>query len=89
MELGEQHKTLEAVVSAVKEASNSPRFFSPEEFKELPADSIRIVLASLNGRTIRFENLGGNHPIEPIETSDPRVVVALIRHQMGHPVTVL
>jgi len=89
IELGEQHKTLEAVVAVVKEASNSPRFFTPEEFKSLPVDSIRIVLASLNGRTIRFENLGGDYPIEPIETSDPRVVVALIRHQMGHPVTVL
>jgi len=88
-ELGEQHKTLEALVSVVKEASDSPRFFTPEEFKSLPVDSIRFVLASLNGRTIRFENLGGVHPIEPLETSDPRVVVALIRHQMGHPVTVL
>jgi len=55
-ELGEQHKNLEAVVSAVKEASDSPRFFTPEEFKSLPVDSIRVVLASLNGRTIRFEN---------------------------------
>ncbi|MGB8310281.1 MAG: hypothetical protein WCE81_00235 [Halobacteriota archaeon] len=88
-ELGEQHKTLEAVVSAVKEASYSPRFFTPEEFKSFPVDSIRVVLASLNGRTIRFENLGGDHQIEPIETSDPRVVVALIRHQMGHPVAIL
>jgi len=88
-ELGEQHKTLEAVLSAVKEASNSPRFFTPGEFKSFPVDSIRVVLASLNGRIIRFENLGGDHPVEPIETSDPRVVVALIRHQMGHPVAIL
>jgi uncharacterized protein YeeX (DUF496 family) len=88
VELGEQHKTLEAVMSAVKEASDSPRFFTPEEFKSFPVDSMRVVLAALNGRTIRFENLGGHHPIEPIETSDPRVVVALIRHQMGRPVVI-
>ncbi len=88
VELSEQHKTLEAVMSAVKEASDSPRFFTPEEFKSFPVDSMRIVLAALNGRIIRFENLGGDHPIEPIETSDPRVVVALIRHQMGRPLVV-
>ncbi|HYA61457.1 MAG TPA: hypothetical protein VED16_05180 [Candidatus Acidoferrum sp.] len=88
-ELGEQHKSLEAVLSAVKEASKSPRFFTPEEIKSFSVDSIKIVLASLNGRIIRFENLGGDHRIEPIETSDPRVVVALIHHQMGHPVVIL
>lgn len=52
IELDERHKTLEAVVSAVNEASDSPRFFIPQEFKSLPVDSIRAVLASLNGRTI-------------------------------------
>jgi hypothetical protein len=88
VELGEQRKTLEALIPAVKEASESPRTFTPDEFEVFPADLVRVVLASLNGKAVRFESLGGTHPIEPIETSDPRLVAALIRHQLGHPVVI-
>jgi hypothetical protein len=87
-ELGKQHKILEAAIVAVKEAADSPRFFTPEEFKSYPVDSMRVVLAVLSGRIIRFESLGGDNLIEPIETSDPRVVGALLRHQMGRPVVI-
>jgi hypothetical protein len=82
-ELGEQHKTLEAVLSAVRRASKSPRTFTPEEYEKLAPDSIRIVLASLSGKAVRFESVGESHPLEPIETSDPRVVAALMRHHIG------
>ncbi|MGZ4864997.1 MAG: hypothetical protein ACXV5H_01665 [Halobacteriota archaeon] len=84
-ELGEQHNTLEAVLSAVKEASRSPRTFTPEEYEKFTPDSIRVVLASLSGKAILFEGVGDQHSLEPIETSDPRVVAALIRHHLGHP----
>jgi len=87
-ELGEQRKMLEALIPAVKEASDAPRTFTPEEFELFPTDLVRVVLASLNGKAVRFENLGATHPIEPIETSDPRLVAALIRHQLGHPVVI-
>jgi hypothetical protein len=84
-ELGEQHKTLEAVLSAVKEASRSSRTFTPEEYEKFAPDSIRVVLASLSGKAVLFEAVGGPHSLEPIETSDPRVVAALIRHHIGQP----
>jgi hypothetical protein len=87
-ELGEQHKTLEALMSAVKEASESPRTFTPEEFEKFSPDSVKVVLASLNGKAVRFENIDAGLILEPIETSDPRVVTALMRHQMGHPVII-
>jgi hypothetical protein len=84
-ELGEQHKTLEALMSAVKEASESPRTFTPEEFEKFSPDSVRVVLASLNGKAVRFESIDAGLELEPIETSDPRVVAALIRHHIGRP----
>lgn len=84
-ELGEQHKTLEAVLSAVKEAARSPRTFTTEEYEKFAPDSIRVVLASLSGKAVLFESVGDLHPLEPIETSDPRVVAALIRHHLGRP----
>ena len=87
-ELGEQHKTLEAVLSAVREASTSPRTFTPEEYEKFAPDSMQVVLASLSGKAVRFENVGDPHPLEPIETSDPRVVAALIRHHIGHPTVI-
>jgi len=83
-ELGEQHKTLEAVLSAVEEAAKSPRTITPE-YEQFAPDSRRVVLASLSGKVVRFENVGESHPLEPIETSDPRVVAALIRHHIGRP----
>jgi hypothetical protein len=85
--LGEQHKTLEALVSAVKKASESPRTFTPEEFEKFSPDSVKVVLASLNGKAVRFENIDGLE-LEPIETSDPRVVTALIRRQIGRPMII-
>jgi len=84
-ELGEQHKTLEDVLSAVKEAARSPRTFTPEEYEKFAPDSIRVVLASLSGKAVLFESVGDPHPLEPIETADPRVVAALIRHHLGRP----
>jgi len=86
-ELGEQHKTLEAVLSAVEEAAKSPRTITPE-YEKFAADSRRVVLASLSGKVVRFENVGDAHPLEPIETSDPRVVAALIRHHIGRPTVI-
>lgn len=87
-ELGEQHKTLEAVLSAVEEAAKSPRTFTPEEYEKFAPDSMRVVLASLSGKVVRFESVGDPHPLEPIETSDPRVVAALIRHHIGRPTVI-
>ena len=86
-ELGEQHKTLEAVLSAVEEAAKSPRTITPE-YEKFAADSRRVVLASLSGKVVRFESVGDPHPLEPIETSDPRVVAALIRHHIGRPTVI-
>jgi len=86
-ELGEQHKTLEAVLSAVEEAAKSPRTITPE-YEKFAADSRRVVLASLSGKVVRFESVGDPHPLEPIETSDPRVVAALIRHHIGRPAVI-
>ena len=85
--LGEQHKALEAVIAAVEEALKSPRTFVPEEYEKFAPDSIRVVVASLSGKAIRFE-IGELPLLEPIETSDPRVVAALIRHEIGHPTVV-
>jgi len=87
-ELGKQHKTLEAVLSTVKQASKSPRTFTLEEYKKFAPDSMRVVLASLSGKVVRFESVGDSHPLEPIETSDPRVVAALIRHHIGRPIVI-
>ena len=87
-ELTEQHKTLEAVLSAVKEASRGPRTFTPKEYEKFAPDSIRAVLASLSGKAILFEGVGDPHPLEPIETLDPRVVAALIRHHLGRPTVI-
>jgi hypothetical protein len=87
-ELGEQHKTLEAALSAVKEASESPRTFIPEEYEKFAPDAMRVVLASLSGKAVRFESVGDSHTLEPIETSDPRVVASLIRHHIGRPTVV-
>jgi len=42
-------------------------------------------LASLSGKAVLFEAVGDPHSLEPIETSDPRVVAALIRHHLGRP----
>jgi hypothetical protein len=85
-EVREQHKTLKTLMSAVREASESPRTFIPEEFEKFSPDSVRVVLASLNGKAVRFESIDAGLELEPIETSDPRVVTALMRHQIGHPV---
>lgn len=87
-ELAKQHKTLEAVLSAVKEASRAPRTFTPEEYEKFAPDSIRVVLASLSGKAILFEGVGGPNQLEPIETSDPRVVAALMRHHLGSPTVI-
>jgi hypothetical protein len=87
-ELGEHHKMLEALLSAVKEASESPRTFTPEEYEKFAPDSMRVVLASLNGKVVRFESVGDSKLLEPIETSDPRVVAALIRHHIGRPTVI-
>jgi hypothetical protein len=86
-ELEEEHKTLEAVIAAVNEAAKSPRTFVPEAYENFAPDSIQVVMASLSGKAIRFE-IGEPHQLEPIETSDPRVVAALIHHQIGHPTVV-
>jgi hypothetical protein len=85
-EVREQHKTLKTLMSAVREASESPRTFIPEEFEKFSPDSVKVVLASLNGKAVRFESIDAGLELEPIETSDPRVVTALMRHQIGHPV---
>src|SRR5659263_576497 len=47
-ELGEQHKTLEAVLSAVKEAARSPRTFTPEEYEKFAPDSILLSLIHIS-----------------------------------------
>ncbi|MGA8070935.1 MAG: hypothetical protein ACLPI9_04790 [Halobacteriota archaeon] len=86
-ELDEQHKTLEAVLSAVEEAAKSPRTITPE-YEKFAADSRRVVLASLSGKVVRFQSVGDPHPLEPIETSDPRVVAELIRHHIGRPTVI-
>lgn len=87
-ELKEQHKTLKAVISAVKAASKSSRTFTPEDFERIPSDAIEVVLASLSGKAVQFERIGEGYLAEPIETSDPRVVAALARRHIGHPVIV-
>ena len=87
-ELKEQQKTLRAVISAVKAASKSSRTFIPSDVEKVPPDAKEIVLASLEGKAIRFERIGSGYLEEPIETSDPRVVAALARHHMGRPVIV-
>jgi hypothetical protein len=84
-ELDEELKALKAVLSAVKKASKSPRTFTPKEYEKLAPDSIQVVLASLSGKAIRFEGVGDSRKLEPIETSDPRVVCALLRHHLGRP----
>jgi hypothetical protein len=86
-ELEEQHKTLEAVIAAVEAAAKTPRTFVPEEYENLAPDSIRVIMASVSGKAIRFE-IDEPYPLEPIETSDPRVVAELIRRQIGHPAVV-
>jgi hypothetical protein len=87
-ELGKQHKAIKAALSAVEEASRWPRMFTPERCEKLVADSIKIVLASLSGKAVRFESVGKSHELEPIETSDPRVVCALLRHHIGRPIII-
>jgi hypothetical protein len=54
------------------------------ELGDFSPDSVKVVLASLNGKAVRFESIDAGLKLEPIETSDPRVVTALMRHQMGH-----
>lgn len=83
IELDKQHKALKAALSAVEEASTWPRIFTPERYENLAADSIQIILASLSGKAVRFESVGNSHELEPIETSDPRVVCALLLHHVG------
>jgi hypothetical protein len=83
-EVREQHKTLKKLLSAVNEATESPRTFTPEEFETFAPYAVKIVLASLNGKVVRFENIQAGLEF-PVETSDPRVVAALIRHHIGQP----
>ncbi len=85
-ELKEQHTTFKSVISAVKSASRSSRTFTPSDFEKVAPDAKEIVLASLHGKTIRFEGIGIGYLEEPVETSDPRVVAALGGHHMGRPV---
>ncbi|HYA32464.1 MAG TPA: hypothetical protein VEG65_00470 [Candidatus Bathyarchaeia archaeon] len=86
-EIREQHKTLKTLLSAVKEASESPRMFTPKEFEAFSPDSVKMVLASLNGKAVRFEDVDAGLEF-PIETSDPRVVTGLISRRIGHPIIV-
>jgi hypothetical protein len=83
-EVREQHKTLKALLSAVNDATESPRTFTPEEFETFSPNAVKILLASLNGKAVRFENIRAGLEF-PVETSDPRVVTALIRHHIGRP----
>ncbi len=87
-ELKKQHKTLKAVTSAVKAASKSSRTFTPTDVEGVPPDATEIVLASISGKTIRFERISEGYLAEPIETSDPRVVAELTHRHVGHPVIV-
>ncbi len=86
VELKAVHKELKKIISAVKAASKSSRTVTPADFERLPSDEMQVVLASLNGKAVRFEFDGGEYLAEPIETSDPRVVAALLRGHIGHPV---
>ncbi|HYA33577.1 MAG TPA: hypothetical protein VEG65_06260 [Candidatus Bathyarchaeia archaeon] len=86
-QLRKQHKTLKSVLSAVKQAARSPRTFTPKEYeRQLVPSSLRVIMASLSGKTVRFESLGNS--LEPIETSDPRVVSALLRHNIGRAIII-
>ncbi len=87
-ELKEQCKELKAVLSAVKAAAKSSRMFTSADFEKVPPDAVDAVLASLQGKTIRFEHIGSGHFEESIETSDPRVVAALVCRRIGRPVVV-
>ena len=85
-ELSKQHKALKAALAAVKDASKWPRMFTPERYEKLAPDLIPVILASLHGRAIRFESVGNSRELEPIETSDPRVVCALLHRHIGRPI---
>ncbi len=87
-ELKKQRKTLKAVISVVKAASKSSRTFTPTDIEGIPPDATEIVLASIGGRTVRFERIAEGYLDEPLETADPRVVAALTRGRIGHPVIV-
>ncbi len=87
-ELKQRHRTLKAVISAVKAASKASRTFTLTDAEGLPPDAIKVVLASIRGKTVLFERVGEGFLSEPIETSDPRVVAALIRRHVGRPVIV-
>ncbi len=87
-ELKQQNKTLKAVISTVKAASKLSRTVALTDVEGIPPDAIEVVLASLRGKTIVFERVGEGYLSEPIETSDPRVVAALTRRHVGHPLIV-
>ncbi len=88
VELKEQQKTFKAVISAVKSASKASRTFTPADVEGIPPDGTEVVSASISGKAIRFEGIAEAYLAEPLETSDPRVVAALTRRRIGHPVIV-
>lgn len=88
VELKEQHKKLKAALAAVKAAAKSSRIFTPADFERVPPGATHVALASLDGKVIRFEHVSDPYLTESVETSDPRVVAALLRSHVGRPVII-
>ena len=85
VDLKKQHKKLKAMISAVKAASKS-RIFTDVDLERVPPEATQVVQASLDGKAVQFEQVADTYLTEPIETSDPRVVAALLRSHIGRPI---